>query len=221
MNDLNFRKKRRRPAGTRKKQYRLSGRRLNFENRKAPLHFAKEKMRRRKGSRKKLVLWAVAILIVCMFAVLLVAAFGRRVSIAGDSMSPVLENGDVVLVNHFIYKVKKPSRGDIVAFRQDEAGHYSVKRVAGLPGETVQIKDGKLLIDGKEPEDGIFASDIEYAGEATDPVKLGKDEYFVIGDNDDASDDSRLPSIGNITKKEIFGQAWFIVSPAKDFGFVS
>ena len=96
----------------------------------------------------------------------------------------------------------------------------ATKRVVGLPGETVQITDGQLLINGEAPEEDIYVSDIEYAGEAQEPVELGKDEYFVMGDNHTDSDDSRLPSIGNIKKDDIFGKAWFIVSPGKHFGFI-
>ena len=176
--------------------------------------------KRRNPNAAGIFLWVLEILIVCMSAVLLVAAFGQRVSTAGDSMSPVLKNGDIVLVNHFIYNIKDPARGDIVAFRQDENGHYMLKRVVGLPGETVQITDGQLLINGEAPEEDIYVSDIEYAGEAQEPVELGKDEYFVMGDNHTDSDDSRLPSIGNIKKDDIFGKAWFIVSPGKHFGFI-
>ena len=82
------------------------------------------------------------------------------------------------------------------------------------------LTDGKILINGEETTDHIYVSDIEYAGEAEQPVELGKDEYFVMGDNHAASDDSRLPSIGAVTRDEIYGKAWFIVSPGEDFGFV-
>lgn len=219
MKGLDFRKKRRkkgsRPAGHKQ---RGSGRRLRFENKKDKLHFAQEQISR--ISAKSLVLWAVEILIVCMTAVLIVAAFGQRVSTAGDSMAPVLKNGDVVLVNRLVYKMKSPSRGDIVAYRQDKNGHFAVKRIAGLPGETVQIVDGQLLINGEVPESGIYVSDIAFAGQASEPVELGEDEYFVIGDNHTASDDSRLPNIGSISRDDIYGKVWFIVKPAEDFGFV-
>ena len=95
-----------------------------------------------------------------------------------------------------------------------------MKRIVGLPGETVQITDGTVLIDGEELTNQIYVSNIEYAGEAEQPVELGEDEYFVIGDNHAASDDSRLPGIGAVTRDEIYGEAWFIVSPGKDFGFI-
>lgn len=229
MQDLNFRKKRRKKGvRTTKNTVKSTGRRpwrsyrggLRFEKKGQKLHFEQERPRRRPGSLKSIGLWAVEILIVCMTAVLLVAAFGQRVSVAGDSMNPALENGDVVLVNHFIYNVKKPARGDIVAFRQNEGEHYSVKRIVGLPGETVQIADGKILIDGEELTGETYLSNIDYAGLAEEPVELGEDEYFVMGDNHASSDDSRLPSIGNISLDDIFGEVWFIVSPGENRGLV-
>lgn len=225
MQGLDFRRKRRnsnnrKPSKTRRKKRRGLRGGLHFENGKAPLHFEQEKMRRNRADAKEIVLWAVEILIVCMLAVFLVAAFGQRVSTAGDSMAPALKNGDVLLINRAVYHIKSPARGDIVAFRQEENGRFSVKRIAGLPGETVQISEGKLLIDGKEMDEDIYVSGIEYAGEAEQPVVLGADEYFVIGDNHAASDDSRLPGIGAVSGNEIYGEAWFVVSPGEDFGFI-
>ena len=73
-----------------------------------------------KKSTKGIVLWAVELLLVCMTAVFLVAAFGQRVNVIGDSMSPVLKNGNVVMINHFIYNIKDPLRGDIAAFQKTE-----------------------------------------------------------------------------------------------------
>ena len=225
MQDLDFRRKRRNSNSRKPVKLRRTGRKLSrgglrFEGGKAPLHFAQEKPGRSRAGSKDIIIWAVELLIVCMLAVFLVAAFGQRVSVAGDSMSPSLKNGDVLLINRAIYHLKSPARGDIVAFRQEKNGHFSMKRVVGLPGETVQITDGKFLINGEETTDHIYVSDIEYAGEAEQPVELGKDEYFVMGDNHAASDDSRLPSIGAVTRDEIYGKAWFIVSPGEDFGFV-
>ena len=152
--------------------------------------------------------------------IIIVAAFGQRVNVIGDSMSPVLKNGNVVMINHFIYNIKDPSRGDIAAFQKDGDERYFVKRIVGLPGETVQIKEGKLLIDGK-PLKAEYVSDIGYAGTASEPVHLGKDEYFLLGDNETASDDSREEKIGNIKKKEIYGEVWFVIKPWSDIGFVS
>ena len=225
MQGLDFRRKRknsnnRKPNRPRRSRRRAARGGLRFEDGKAPLHFAQEKLRRNRAGAKDIVLWVVEILIVCMLAVFLVAAFGQRVSTAGDSMAPALRNGDVLLINRAVYRIKSPARGDIVAFRQEKNGHFSVKRIVGLPGETVQISEGKVLIDGQEMTEDIYVSGIEYAGEAEQPVELGADEYFVIGDNHTASDDSRLPGIGAVNRDEIYGEAWFIVSPGEDFGFI-
>lgn len=220
MNGLSFRRKRRKKNGKSVKHKKVYNNGLRFEEPKERLHFAQEKIYKKAGGIKGLILWAAELLIVCMAAVFLVAAFGQRVVTAGDSMSPVIRNGDVVLVNKVIYNFKGPSRGDIVVFRQNEGEHDSIKRVVGLPGETVQIKDGKILIDGKELSEDIYKSDIEFAGAAADPVSLGEDEYFVIGDDPSASDDSRLPNIGNIKKEDISGTVWFIAGPFKNMGFV-
>ena len=225
MQGLDFRRKRknsnnRKPNRPRRSRRRAARGGLRFEDGKAPLHFAQEKLRRNRAGAKDIVLWVVEILIVCMLAVFLVAAFGQRVSTAGDSMAPALRNGDVLLINRAVYRIKSPARGDIVAFRQEKNGHFSVKRIVGLPGETVQISEGKVLIDGQEMTEDIYVSGIEYAGEAEQPVELGADEYFVIGDNHTASDDSRLPGIGAVNRDEIYGEAWFIVSPGENFGFI-
>lgn len=112
----------------------------------------------------------------------------------GDSMKPVLNNGDVVLVNRMVYNAVKPGRGDIIAFRPggNENVHYSIKRIVGLPGETVQIQDGKVYIDGEELTKDIYVSDVEYEGIAEQPVELGEGEYFVMGDNQAGSDDRRM-----------------------------
>lgn len=222
MQNLNFNRKRRKTQKNRHRQpSRQSGGSLKFENRKRKLRFEKKPSRSAAALAADVFRWAVAIAIVCAAAFLAVLAFGERVSNAGDSMSPALANGDVVLVNRVIYNIKSPARGDVIVYRKNENVHYSVKRIVGLPGETVQIKDGEIYIDGEPAEDDIYVSDISYAGTAQEPVELGEDEYFVIGDNADASDDSRTPGTGNVTRDEIYGEAWFIVKSAGNFGFIS
>ena len=128
-------------------------------------------------------------------------------------MQPVLNNGDVVLVDRIIYNASSPKRNDVIVFNpkgNENAGFY-VKRVIGLPGETVQIKDGYVYIDGKELEELATATVID---------ELAGDEYFVLGDNRSASEDSRMANIGNVKRKNIYGKAWFVVSPFSDFGWL-
>ena len=220
MQDLNFRKKRRTPGQKPRRQ--MKGKKLRFDDRRKKLYFEKKKGRKSVVSIRRAFLFLFQAVLVCAAAVLLVVFFGYRVSNAGDSMSPALKNGDVVLVNRLIYQIKGPARGDIIVFRPggNENTHYSIKRVVGLPGETVQIIDGSVYIDGEEAEGDIYAADIEYAGTAEEPVELGEDEYFVIGDNTGVSDDSRTEDVGNVRLEDICGEAWFVANFGEDFGFI-
>lgn len=95
-----------------------------------------------------------------------------------------------------------------------------IKRIIGLPGETVQIKDGKIYIDGKILEEDYETTAIEDAGTAAEEIDLGGDEYFVLGDNRKNSEDSRMADIGNVKRSEIEGKAWFVLSTKGNFGFI-
>ncbi len=166
--------------------------------------------------------WALEIILVCIVAFLLVIGFGQRVSNAGDSMKPILKNADVVFVNRAKYLIFSPKRGDIVAFKPggNSSSHYSIKRIVGLPGETIQIKDGEVYINGNKMKEQIYVNDLQSAGVAAEPLKLGKEEYFVLGDNSTSSDDSRKADIGNVEKKDIYGKVWFIASPLDRIGLI-
>ena len=163
--------------------------------------------------------WAVDCAVMIALACYLVFCFGSRVEMNGSSMKPVLESGDVVLINRLAYDVGKPIRFDVVVFER-EGQQPGIKRIIGLPGETIQIKDGQILIDGETyQEDGGFPA-IENAGVAETKVTLGNGEYFVLGDNRNNSEDSRYADMGNVKKRNIIGKVWFIASPWSRFGFV-
>lgn len=166
--------------------------------------------------------WIFQILIVCLFAFVAVWYFGQRVSTVGDSMKPVLENGDVVLVNRIVYNASTPKRGDIIVFRPkgNENSHYYVKRIVGLPGETVEIIENKVYINGKRLEEDYKTTDIDNVGIAAEEIKLGGDEYFVLGDDRENSEDSRNADVGNVKRSYIYGKAWFVISPHDRFGFI-
>ena len=168
------------------------------------------------------ILWIAEITAVCLLAFVLVWFWGQRVSNAGDSMSPVLKNGDVVLVDRMAYKLFRPSRGDIIAFKPggSENSHYTIKRIVGLPGETVRIVDGTVYINGNEQIKDIYVSGIQSAGLAEMPVELGEDEYFVMGDNHAGSIDSRSADMGNVMRDDIYGKVWFIAGGGRTFGLV-
>lgn len=218
MRDLDFKRKRRRRGGRRRNKMRRQE--LRFGKGMSVLHVLKE--RRAAAAGKEIVSWAVQIVIICIIAFVLVFYFGMRVSNAGDSMRPSLKNGDVVLVNRLVYNASRPKRGDIIAFKPNgnENMHYSIKRIVGLPSETVQIKDGVIYINGEECTEDIYVSDLEKPGIAAEEIVLGGDEYFVLGDNSASSDDSRMADIGNVKRSEIYGEVWFDLTPGSNFGFV-
>jgi len=159
------------------------------------------------------------VLIICA-AYLLVMAFFTNVSVVGHSMNDTLNDGDVVLINRIAYDFGSPDRYDVVVFEPKVANvsEYYIKRVIGLPGETVQIKDGRVYIDGRLLEDDVIDTQIYNAGTASEPVKLGANEYFVLGDNRNNSDDSRFSNAGLVSLDSIIGKVWLVAYPFKDFG---
>lgn len=146
-----------------------------------------------------------------LIAFVLVFSFGMRISVIGVSMEPALYNGQEVLVDRFSYKLLSPKRGDIVVFlpNGNKNSHYYLKRVVGLPGETVQIIGGYVYINGVLLEEDESYDKIADPGIADVQITLGIDEYFVLGDNRNSSEDSRSGNIGAVKKDNITGKAWF------------
>ena len=168
------------------------------------------------GLLRRIAAWVTDIIVVIAFACFTVYAFGTQIPVTGSSMQPVLKDGDVVLMNRLLYDFTSPERGDIVVFQREDQ-KLNVKRVIGLPGETVQIQNGRIYIDGSllsGEEDTFVAS----AGLAESPVLLGEDEYFLLGDNRDSSEDSRFANVGNVKRGQIAGKAWLKVFPMLEIG---
>ena len=188
------------------------------------------KFRRRRRRRSKfriemlkpVAVWTGKIAIVCLIAFVFVWYFGQRVAVVGDSMSPILSNGDVTLVNRIVYDATAPKRGDIIVFKPkgNENSHYYIKRIIGLPGETVQILEGEIYIDGEKLEEDYGVSEITDPGIAAEEIELAGDEFFVLGDDRENSEDSRMADVGAVKRSYIYGKVWFIVSPWEDFGLV-
>lgn len=172
----------------------------------------RRRQRRQQRSFKKSIRTIAGWLIGIIAAVILgygFVAFGfRTVYMAGPSMEPVLHDGEQYIVNKMIYMVGEPERYDIVAFRQveDQGEYYSIKRVIGLPGETVLIQNGQIYINGNPLSDNPIDTYINTAGVADEGLTLGEDEYFVMGDNANNSEDSRYPNVGNLKKNEMIGR---------------
>ena len=165
-----------------------------------------------------LALYLTAILVV---SYLVLHYVGQRTTVSGMSMYPALEDGDNLLVDKLTYRFRDPERFDIIVFpfRFQEETYY-IKRIIGLPGETVQIADGCVFIDGVRLADDLDV-EIENPGLAAVPLTLGEDEYFVLGDNRNDSSDSRDPAVGLVHRTDIIGRAVFRIWPLGGFGTLS
>ena len=165
-----------------------------------------------------------AIYLLCVLgAVWLVITFvGQRTEVEGASMENTLHNGDNLIVDKLSYRFHDPERFDIIVFPfQFQDNTYYIKRIIGLPGETVQIMDdGSIYINGEKLEEnyGMEVIKPETIGRVAEPIELGDDEYFVMGDNRNNSSDSRTDMVGNITRENIIGKAWLRIWPVSDFG---
>lgn len=171
---------------------------------------------------QEMIVWTIEIAITIAIAFVFTYFFGVRSNVVGPSMSPQLEDGDEVLVDRFTYKFISPKPGDVIAFlpNGNTNTHYYVKRVIAVPGDTVQIKDGKVFVNGEEYEEEAEVSRMEDAGTAKEESVLGEDEYFVLGDNRNNSEDSRFANIGNVKEDYIIGKVWFVVAPRDKFGLL-
>ena len=158
-----------------------------------------------------------------LLAFVLIFLVGMKISVIGVSMEPALYNGQEVFINRFFYNLLPPRRGDIIAFlpNGNKNSHHYLKRVVGLPGERVQVIDGYVYIDGELLDEGDVYDKILDPGIAENEITLGIDEYFVLGDNRNNSEDSRSGNIGPVKKDTIAGKAWFHLSSEREpMGFV-
>lgn len=165
---------------------------------------------------------SVYILFVLCAVYLLIHFVGQRTQVLGSSMEPKLSSEDNLIVDKITYRFHDPERYDIIVFpfRYEENTFY-IKRIIGLPGETVQIdEEGNILINGEVLVENYGKEVIKSPGRAYEEIQLADDEYFVMGDNRNNSTDSRDPSVGNITREEIIGRAWLRIWPLDKFGLI-
>ncbi len=137
-----------------------------------------------------------------------------RFRIDGSSMEPNLHDGEYVIVNRIVYRLHRPERGDVVVFKREGSREF-IKRVIGLPGDTVEIKSGRVYVNGTPLDEPYIAQPPAYMME---PRQIGPNEYFVLGDNRNNSSDSH--SWGTIPFSMIDGKAWVTYWPPKSWGVV-
>lgn len=151
--------------------------------------------------------------------VLITKFVANHTTVEGSSMEPSLKDGDNLIVEKVSYLFGDPARFDIIVFQQSENINY-IKRIIGLPGEHVRIEGGKIYINDNPIYDSYGSGVIEDGGLAESTVTLGSDEYFVLGDNRNSSEDSRTKRVGSVRESQIIGKAWFRVTPVEQFGLL-
>ncbi len=178
----------------------------------------------KKNNRKKIVkeclIWLIEIIVVILAAFLIVNVCFRRTSTIGSAMEPTLYNGEEVILNTKAYLIFSPGREDVIAFydKEDvdsdgEEPLLTFRRVIGLPGEKVQIAEGKIWIDGKELTEKYTYLPIAATGIAEQEITLEEDEYFVLCDSRGDTNDSRNAAFGNIKRSQIVGKVSFKYKP--------
>ncbi|MCL2255070.1 MAG: signal peptidase I [Lachnospiraceae bacterium] len=171
---------------------------------------------------KEFLITSVYILGALLAAFLIVKFVGIRTEVHGSSMNDTLQDGENLIVDKISYRFGNPERYDIVVFpyRHDKSIHY-IKRVIGLPGETIFIDDdGNIYINEVLLNESYGREIISDGGRASLPIKLDNDEYFVMGDNRNNSTDSRDEKVGNVKRSELVGKAWIRIWPFNKLGMV-
>lgn len=171
---------------------------------------------------KEILSTSMYLLIVLCLTYVVIHFVGQRTQVVGQSMESTLSNDDNLIVDKLTYRFQEPKRFDIVVFPfQYEKDTYYIKRIIGMPGETIYIDEqGTIYIDGEALEENYGKESIKDAGRAYEPITLAEDEYFVMGDNRNNSSDSRDPVVGNISKSDIIGRAWIRIWPLNKFGIL-
>lgn len=197
------------------------------------LRFEEEQKREKRiAFIKEAVRFLIEAVVVVLIAWLIVTFALKKVSVIGSSMETTLYNGEDVIVNKTSYLLLSPRRGQVIAFypeaEEEEEGEedpevmtdsvIQIRRVIGLPGEKVLIKDGKIYIDGEVLEEDYEFESMNSAGRAINEIQLDEDEYFVLSDNRNDMDDSRNTSYTKVRKKNIIGKVLIRLDPLSLLG---
>ena len=168
----------------------------------------------------KIFIWAAQIAAVIFLAYFIVYYALERTNMVGISMETTLTDKDQIIINKFSYRFSNPKRFDVIVFKKSgkEHSYYNIKRIIALPGEKLHIRDGVIYINGEAVKDIVKVEAMGNYGLAAEEITLEENEYFVLGDNRNNSEDSRFASVGMIRREEIIGKAFLRISP---FNFVN
>ncbi len=175
-----------------------------------------------RGILRELGGWLLYILIIIGLTYLIITFVGQRTRVSGSSMETTLSDGDNLIVDKLSYRFQEPKRFDIIVFPyQHEENTFYIKRIIGLPGETIQVVDGYTYVNGELLSSDVYGAEVmNSAGMAAEPILLGEDEYFVLGDNRNHSSDSRDPSVGVLKREHLVGRAWVRIYPFDRVGVI-
>ena len=170
------------------------------------------------------ILYVIGVMLLTWFVI---AYVGQRTVVSGASMEPTLHHEDNLIVDKISYRLREPQRFDVIVFPfQYGSEIYYIKRIIGMPGETIRIDEKGTIYITKpgETKEVVLEEDYgkepirpEFLGLAKDGVTLGEDEYFCMGDNRNNSSDSRKDVVGNIKREDIIGKAWIRIWPLENF----
>ncbi len=186
------------------------------------LNFRKKRFKLESDNLREVSSYVFGMIAAIALAFFVIYNWGHKTGVIGSSMETALYNGQTIYISRFTYLLSKPRRGDIVVFlpNGNQHTHYYVKRVVGVPGDTIQITGGILYVNG-EPEEDEKYDLIEDPGVAENPILLEQDEYFVLGDNRNSGEDSRSGNIGPVSRDLIEGRAWFkLTKDESKFGLI-
>lgn len=180
-----------------------------------------EQSEKKKSPVREVIDFILYLAVVAGICYVIVTFVGQRTVVSGTSMVPTLQDGDNLITDKLSYRFGNPERYDIIVLRVESQHENFIKRVIGLPGETVQIIGGRVYINGALLESDVYGNELMIsAGRASQPITLGEDEYFVLGDNRNGSADSRLEEVGNVDKSRIIGRAFVRIWPLNQFGLL-
>lgn len=174
-----------------------------------------ERIRNHNNILREVIIWMIGTVVAVFLAFIIVNFCLQKTTMWDESMEPAITQNTKVIANKLSYLIAKPKRNDVIVFKKsgDEHNYYNIKRVIAVPGETIQIIDGVVYIDGEPLKEKIKVDSIITEGLADEQITLEKGEYFVLGDNRNKSEDSRYSSVGIIYKKEIIGKVLVSIKP--------
>src|SRR5487761_5219 len=169
--------------------------------------------------KRELRVWSRDVAVALGLALVIIVFLYQPVKVEGTSMAPLLSDQERIFINKFVYRFVPIHRGDVVVFWYPlDRSQSFIKRVIGLPGQTLQIKEGELYVNGKHVAEP-YVPENYFDDSSYGPIKIPADEYFVMGDHRNSSDDSRI--FGPVPRKYIYGKAVFAYWPFHQFGEIS